>query len=240
MMALTIRNSQLYAELESQAVMEERNRLAREVHDGLAQSLGFLNFKMQQVDRLLAREQWEVARQALREMREGVQDLYTEVRLTIQDLRWPSSEDDQGLDERLHQYVTAFAARTNLDVSLEVDGEPHLSPQEEAHLFRIVQEALANVRKHAQAQRVWVRLRAGPEETTLEVEDDGKGLSPAAYPQDSVRSASLRDLPDIAEHFGLRIMQERAEAMGGRLSLRSVPGQGTRLQVTVGICPTGS
>jgi signal transduction histidine kinase len=240
MMALVIRNSQLYAELESQAVLEERNRLACEVHDGLAQSLGFLNFKMQQVDRLLAREQWEAARRALREMREGVQDLYTEVRLTIQDLRWPSSEGGLGLDERLRQYVTAFAARTNLDVSLDVDGEPRLSPQEEVHLFRIVQEAMANVRKHAQAQHVWVRLRTGPEGTTLEVEDDGAGLSPAAYPQDSVRSESLWDLPDVAGHFGLRIMQERAEAMGGRLSLRSAPGQGTRLQVTVAPLPLGA
>jgi signal transduction histidine kinase len=225
MMALIIHNSQLYAKLESQAVLEERNRLAREVHDGLAQSLGFLNFKMQQVDRLLARKQWEAAQQALQEMREGIQDLYTEVRLTIQDLRWVP-EDGQRLAERLRQYVLDFGDRTGLNVSLDMQGEPNLSLQEEIHLFRIVQEALANVHKHAQAQRAWVRLRTGPEGTMLEVEDNGTGLAFEAYPLDSLSS-------DAPGHFGLRIMQERADAMGGRLSLHSVPGQGTRLRVLV-------
>jgi signal transduction histidine kinase len=226
LLALIIRNSQLYARLESQAVWEERNRLAREVHDGLAQSLGFLNFKLQQVDRLLTREQWEAARQAMQEMRQGIQDLYAEVRLTIEDLRW-FPEDGQGLPERLRQYAQAYGQRTGLDVSLAVDGEPHLSPQDEVHLFRIVQEALANVHKHAGARHAWVRLRAGAQGVFLEIEDDGTGMLPGVAPQ----AAPAADAPG---HFGLRIMQERAAAMGGQLSLHSVPGQGTRLQVAIG------
>jgi signal transduction histidine kinase len=226
MMALIIRNSQLYAKLEGQAVLEERNRLAREFHDGLAQGLGFLNFKMQQAERLLAREQWETARESLAEMREGVRDLYAEVRQTIQDLRgFP--EDGKGLSERLHQYVLEFSDRTGLDVSLDMKGEPKLSPQDEVHLFRIVQEALVNVHKHSQAQQAWVRLRVGPEATVLEIEDDGAGIRWGDFPQDV-------PLSDTSGHFGLRIMQERAEAMGGQLSLNSVPSQGTRLRVTLG------
>ena len=224
-MALIIRNSQLYAELKSQAILEERNRLAREFHDGLAQSLGFLNFKMQHIDRLLARERWEPARDVLREMRQGIQDLYSEVRLTIQDLRWVP-DDGHDLQEHLHQYVLDFADRTGLEVSLEVEGEPNLPPQDEVHLFRIVQEALANVHKHAQAQRAWIRLRAGADGTILEVEDDGSGMSWAGFPQDPA-------LPDSPNHFGLRIMQERAEAIGGQLSMHGIPGRGTRLQVTI-------
>ncbi len=224
MIALIIRNSQLYGQLESQAVLEERNRLAREFHDGLAQGLGFLNFKIQQVERLLAREQRETAQEALAEMREGIQNLYTEVRQTIQDLRW-FPEDGQGLTERLHQYVLDFGDRTGLDVDMDVKGEPSLSPQDEIHLFRIVQEALTNVHKHAQARHAWVRLWAGPEATILEIEDDGMGISWAASSQDP--------LSDAAGHFGLRIMRERAEAMGGQLSVHSTPSQGTRLQVTV-------
>jgi len=226
MIALIIRNSQLYGQLESHAVLEERNRLAREFHDGLAQGLGFLNFKMQQVERQLAREQWEAAREALGEMREGIQNLYTEVRQTIQDLRWIPA-DGQRLSERLGQYVLEFGNRTALDVHLDVKGEPNLSPQDEVHLFRIVQEALANVHKHAQAQHVWVRLQGGSEATTLEIEDDGTGITWEKSSEDSAPS-------DAPSHFGLRIMRERAEAMGGRLSVRSTPGQGTRLQVTVG------
>jgi signal transduction histidine kinase len=226
LLALIIRNSQLYARLESQAVWEERNRLAREVHDGLAQSLGFLNFKLQQVDRLLAREQWEAARQAMHEMHQGIQDLYAEVRLTIEDLRW-FPEDGQGLPERLCQYAQAFGQRTGLDVSLAVEGEPHLSPQDELHLFRIVQEALANVHKHAGARHAWVRLRAGAQGILLEIEDDGMGMAAGVAPQATLPA-------DAPGHFGLRIMQERAAAMGGQLSLHSIPGQGTRLQVAVG------
>ena len=224
MIALIIRNSQLYGQLESQAVLEERNRLAREFHDGLAQGLGFLNFKIQQVERLLAREQWEAAQEALDEMREGTQNLYTEVRQTIHDLRW-FPEDGQGLSERLHEYVLDFGERTDLDVDLDVKGEPRLSPQDEVHLFRIVQEALTNVHKHAQAKHAWVRLWAGPEATILEIQDDGTGISQEEFSQDP--------LSDAARHFGLRIMRERAEAMGGQLSVRSTPSQGTQLQVTV-------
>jgi len=233
-LALTIRNHQLYAQLESQAVLEERNRLAREVHDGLAQSLGFLNFKMQQVDRLLAREQWDAARQALGEMRAGVQDFYAEVRLTIQDLRWPAGAGP-ALVERLQQHVTDFTARTGLDVSLAIDGQPDLSPQAEVQLFRIVQEALANVRKHARAGRAWVRLRSGPEGITLEVEDDGVGLPTQAPPTPG--GPGSVDLPEIAGHFGLDIIRERVEAIGGQLSLHSMPGQGTRLQVRLAPAP---
>lgn len=226
MIALIIRNSQLYAQLKHQAVLEERNRLAREFHDGLAQGLGFLNFKVQQVDRLLAREEWESARAAMGEMRAGIQELYTEVRQTIQDLRW-FPQDGQDLSERLLHYVTDFRERTGLDISLEIKGQPDLSAQDEVHLFRIVQEALTNVHRHAQAQHAWVRLQAGLEATVLEVEDDGTGM---VWGTSSQGGVSL----DAPGHFGLRIMQERAEAMDGQLSLHSLPGRGTCLQVRLG------
>lgn len=225
MVALVISNSQLYAKLQTQAVLEERNRLAREVHDGLAQSLGFLNFKMQHITRLMDRRQWPAVRQGLEEMREALQDIYSEVRLTIQDLRW-SLEDKQGLPERLHQYVTDFGERAGLEARFAMQGQADLSPRDEAHLFRIVQEALANVQKHARAQKVWVRLSVGPEGIILEVEDDGIGMPADSDPPDATASGGLG-------HFGLRIMQERAEAIGGQLSLHSAPGEGTRLKVTV-------
>jgi signal transduction histidine kinase len=223
MMALIISNSQLYTKLERHAVLEERNRLAREVHDGLAQSLGFLNFKMQHIGRLLDREQWEAARQGLQEMRTALGDLYDEVRLTIQDLRW-SPEDGQGLVEQLQHYIAAFRDRTGLEVSFVVEGEPNLSPRDEIHLFRIVQEALANVHKHAHARQIWVRLCAGTTGAILEVEDDGDGMPSTGYPEDAIASSD-------PAHFGLRIMRERAEAIGGQMSVQSAPGKGTRLQV---------
>ncbi|MFQ5854752.1 MAG: ATP-binding protein [Anaerolineae bacterium] len=224
MIAVMMRNHQLYAELESQAILEERSRLAREVHDGLAQSLGSLNFKIQEIDRLLAREQWEAARQTLRESRETILDLYAEVRLRIQGLRW-SLEEGQGLAECLDQCVATFANRTGLEVSLSVDGEVNISPQAEVQLLRVAQEALTNVYRHAQARRVWVRLSACPAGITLEVEDDGVGL-PAEYGEGELP-------PEAAGHFGLHIIRERVEVLGGRMSLQRLPSQGTKLQVTV-------
>jgi len=224
MMALLIRNSQLVAELESQAVLGKRARLAREVHDGLGQSLGFLNIKVQQIDRLLARDEWEPARQALQEMRKGLQELYAEMRLTIEDLRGFSG-DDLDLAGQLRAYVAAMTGRAGLEVSLVVDGEPRLSRYEQIHLFCIVQEALANVRKHAGARHARVRLVAGSQGTTLEVEDDGKGL-PAQFEPDVAP-------PETPGHFGVRIIQERAAAIGSQVSLHSSPAGGTRLRVAI-------
>lgn len=224
MMALMVRNTQLYAELERQAILEERSRIARRVHDGLAQSLASLNLKVQETDRLLVYERWADARQALRELREGIQSTYADVRVTIQDLRWPF-EDGQGLVECLDQCVAASADLAGLEVSLIVEGEPNLSPRAEVHIFRIVQEALVNIRRHAQARRAWVRLLSRPEGMTLEVEDDGIGL-PAEY-----RAGELPGEP--AGHFGLRIIRERVEAIGGQLSLSSVSSAGTKLRVTL-------
>jgi signal transduction histidine kinase len=223
-MALLVRNSQLYQRLESQAVLEERGRLAREVHDGLAQGLGFLNLKLQHVDRLLNRQEWEAARQALGELRAGVQDLYAEVRLTIQDLRW-RADGAQGLVERLQKYVADFTTRSGLDVSLTAAGEPNLPPRDEVRLLRIAQEALVNVHRHARARQVRVRLRAEPEGIVLEVEDDGIGLP--------LEHAEGAESLEGRGHFGLRHIRERVESMGGRLDLHSVPDQGTVLKVTV-------
>ncbi len=218
MMGLIIRNSQLYAELESQAVLEERSRVAREVHDGLAQSLGFFNFKLQQVDRLLAREEWTAARQALQELREGTQEFYAEVRSTIQDLRLADGQNEP-LGLRLREYGGAFADRTGLMIAVNASDDLSLMPHVKTDLLRIVQEALSNVHRHAQAKHVSVTLRRDTDSIVLEIQDDGAGLAEAA--------------PDAPAHFGLRIIRERAKNLGGQFQLSSQPGLGTKLRVTV-------
>ena len=218
MMALIIRNSQLYAELESQAVLEERSRVAREVHDGLAQSLGFVNFKVQEVDRLLARDQWPAARQALKELREGTQEFYAEVRSTIQDLRLSDGQAEP-LAARLRQYALAVADRSDLKITVNVKDDLDLMPHVKTNLVRIVQEALSNVQRHAQATHVWVSLQRDADIIVLEIQDDGAGLPEASA--------------EAPAHFGLRIIRERAENLGGQFQLFSQPGLGTRLRVTV-------
>jgi len=219
MMAMVVRNSQLYAALESQAVLEERTRLAREVHDNLAQSLGFLNFQVQRVERLLGREQWDAAIPALQEARQEIGDLYAEVRMILQDLRSPV-RDDLSLADHLREATAAVARRSHLAVSFIAEGELICSPEMDVQLSHIVREALTNVHRHAQAQQAWVRLQVRPEIVTLEVKDDGIGFSDEAMPQ-------------APGGFGLRIMQERAAAMGGQFRFHSTPGQGGLVQVTV-------
>ncbi len=218
--ALIIRNSQLYSSLESQVVLEERNRLAREVHDGLAQGLGFLSLKAYEADGLLDQERWVAARRVLLEMREEIHNLNAEARQTVVGLYWRGKKGDK-LAERLREYARDFSARKGLHVSvtMDMDDEPPLTSQQDLQIFRIVQEALANAHRHARAHHVSVRVEAGPREVTLEVTDDGVGLQQPS--------------PNPAVHVGMRVMRERAEAMGGRLSLDAVPGRGTTVRVTV-------
>jgi signal transduction histidine kinase len=218
MMALLIRNSQLYALLQSQAVLDERNHVAREVHDRLAQSLGYLNFKIQHVQLLLARGQIAESSTAMQELRDGSQEVYAEVRLMIQELR-STTGDQGGLAQRLLQYGSVFAERTGLEVTVSAIAEPNLSPYAQGELFRVVQEALANVYRHAQARRATVRLGRDPDGVTLVVEDDGGGM-------ESVRR-------EDGDHFGLRIMRERVQSIGGELKIVSRPGGGTTVHVHV-------
>jgi signal transduction histidine kinase len=217
-MAIVIRNGQLYAELESQAVLEERHRLARDMHDGLAQYLGFLNLKVQQVERLLGREP-EAARQALHEVREGINDMYAEVRVAIQDLRSPGVHE-RDLAEQLQEFVAAFAVRSGLAISFTSNGNPDVSPLAKVHLLRITEEALTNIHRHAQARQCWVRLEVGSNGAMLEIKDDGIGLADGVTPNSPVS-------------FGLRIMQERVQSVGGHFRLHSRPGEGVLLQVTI-------
>jgi two-component system nitrate/nitrite sensor histidine kinase NarX len=223
MMAMIVRNNQLSAALESQAALEERYRLAREVHDSLGQYLGFLNFKVQQAERSLERQQPVAARVALHEARESIDDLYADLRLTIQDLRLPA-RDGPGFVKRLRDIVLSYANGSRLLVSFAAEGDPALAPEMEVQLLRIVREALTNIQRHAHAQRAWVRMAAGPENVMLEVKDDGIGFSEA-------------ELPQAATNFGLRIMRERAAAIGGNIRLQSAPGQGALLQVSVPLPP---
>ncbi len=217
-LALLIRNHQLLGELESQAVLQERHRLAREVHDGLAQVISFLNLKVQQLGRRLERGSRAELRPLLEELRQGILELDREVRMTLEDLRWPW-EGEGSLAERLRTYLETVRTRTGLEGSLDVRDLPPLPPRIAVQLFRVAQEALTNVVRHAGARRIWVRLAAEGDGIVLEVCDDGRGVEgdPFALPG----------------HFGLRIARERVEGLGGRLALEPREGGGTCLRVWV-------
>jgi signal transduction histidine kinase len=221
-LAMAIENSRLHGRVLDGAVLEERMRLARELHDGLAQVLGYINMQTHAIDKLLESGETPAARAELARLDGVARDVYRDVREEILGLR--VSLPRQGLVPALRRYLAEYEPMTATSLHLEVREDVEsleLPPSTEIQLVRIVQEALSNIRKHAGAASASVRLSPDGEGLTVEVSDDGRGFDP------------LRSEPTGWPRFGLRTMGERAEAIGGRLELSSHPGQGTRVVVHV-------
>jgi signal transduction histidine kinase len=216
-LARSARNERRRRNLRQQAAVEERDRIARELHDGLAQILGYVNTKAQAVRLLLAGGQLEAAQGQLLQLEEAAAEVLADVRQAILGLRL-SSRPDLDLATKLRSFVEQFSRQSGLAVHLDLPQDarpPFLDPGAEVELLRIVQEALANIRKHAQAHSAWLRLESGDTGLVLTISDDGAGFDP------------LQAVAD--DHFGLLSMRERAAAIGGEFELDSAPGRGTRI-----------
>lgn len=221
-LATAIENSRLHERVLDGAVLEERMRLARELHDGLAQVLGYINMQTHAIDKLLESADTASARAELTRLDEVARDVYRDVREEILGLR--VSLPRQGLVPALRSYLAEYEPMTTAALHLDVEENVEtleLPPSTEIQLVRIVQEALSNVRKHANAASASVRLSADGDGLSVEVSDDGRGFDP------------LRSEPTGWPRFGLRTMRERAQAIGGRFELSSHPAQGTRVVVHV-------
>jgi signal transduction histidine kinase len=230
--ALAIENARLHRRVHDLAITEERERIAREMHDSLAQVLGYVNTKAQAVEELLKLEQVERAGQQVRQLGEVARAAYADVREGILGLR-TSLGPQRSFVEALREYVERWHEQSGIEAQLVLEPPDarldRLNPGAELQLLRIVQEALANVRKHAQASCAIVRLA---EESSgwiqAVVEDDGRGFDPS-------RARAVGS--DGGPHFGLSTMRERAESIGATLQVESSPGHGTRVRVRI---PTGS
>lgn len=220
--AIAIENARLYEEVRSLATLEERERIAREMHDGLAQALGLLHLKLRRAEEQSVSAGPSPTADALREMASITEEAYEEVRQSIFGLRTMVSRG-LGLIPTLTEYLHEFSAQNGIAVELVVaDGRPvHLSPASEVQLVRIIQEALTNVRRHAGASHAWVRLHRQDPWVQVIIEDDGRGFDPATVTS-----------PDRL-HFGLQTMRERAEGLGGKLEIDTGPGRGTRIVATL-------
>ncbi|HEY8552326.1 MAG TPA: sensor histidine kinase [Thermaerobacter sp.] len=197
---------------------EERRRLARDIHDGPAQMLANVALRVEVCQRLLA-EDPDRARQELERLKTLTRESLHDVRKIIFDLR-PMALDDLGLVPALRQYVAGFVDKTGLPVELITRGAVRrLDPAVEIAVYRVVQEALNNVWKHAGARRAVVRVEFAPRRLWAEVTDDGRGFDPTTARQ--------------ADHFGLANMEERLAMVGGRLEIHSHPGQGTRVRLDI-------
>ncbi len=221
--AIALENDRLQRELREVAVRGERERIAREMHDGLAQVLGYVNTKSQAAGELLAAGRVDAARAQLSELAVAARSVYVDVREAILGLSSPIPPD-RGLVGALEEYGERFSEASKLFVRVDAPASVRslvLAPDVQAQVFRIVQEALTNVRKHAAAQRVVVSLSLEEDSLVVQVEDDGRGIGGGEMP--------AADWP----HYGLRTMQERAATVGAELRVEPAEPQGTRVIVRV-------
>ncbi|MBI4787695.1 MAG: GAF domain-containing protein [Chloroflexi bacterium] len=216
---IAIKHGLMTSQLQSLSITEERGRIAREMHDGLAQVLGYLNLQVQTLDALLQQGKTDKLRTKLSEMREAVQVAHADVRENILSLR-TTLANEKGLIPAMAEYLEEFGIQSKTDVQFVnlLAGDADLSSVAEVELVCILQEALSNVRKHAGAEHIVVRLSkerlAGDEHIRLAIKDDGVGFQAGA----SKRS------------FGLQTMRERAASVSGKLVINSAPGQGTQIE----------
>ncbi|MHB9091364.1 MAG: ATP-binding protein, partial [Chloroflexota bacterium] len=225
--AVAIENARLFDQVQQLAVLEERDRIAREMHDGLAQILGYLNLRIHMAEDLLEKGDREGLRSELQHSAGVTQEAYADVREAILGLR-TSITLEQDLLCTLREYLRKFRQNSDIAAELEVAHEEsiNLTPAAEVQLIRIIQEALTNVRKHARANHARVRLRGDGEMAEVTISDDGRGF-------DVQQSAAKEG------HFGLQTMRERAESVGGTLTISSAPGQGSTITVRLPLAMEG-
>ena len=217
------REKALRTEVKQRAIREERERISRELHDGMAQVLGYVNTKVTAVRLLLKNKQQESAEEHLIQLEEAARELFVDIREAILGLRM-TGQDGNDFAAVIQEYTQQYSRLSNIPVDLKVDSGAEglrFDPETELQLLRIVQEALTNIRKHASADEAWIALQLDDENITLTVGDDGLGFDQS------------NDHMDKLTRFGLRTMQERAETVGALFSVDSEPGAGTRVEVVI-------
>ncbi|MBI4259442.1 MAG: GAF domain-containing sensor histidine kinase [Actinobacteria bacterium] len=216
--AMAVENARLHERVLDVAVLEERERIGRELHDGLGQVLGYINTQALAIRKLLESGRIEEAEREVAAIEAAARDLSTDAREAILALR-VSLAAEGGFLPALRAYLERYREMTGVVVELDTERAPgalELPASVEIQLLRIVQEALSNVRKHAGTRKARVSLAETAEGISLSVSDDGRGFDPD-------RSAR-RGWP----RFGLETMRERAQAIGGAFEVVSDPGRGTR------------
>ena len=216
--AVAIENAQLYERSRELSTVEERNRLARDLHDSVVQTLFSISLTAEAAAANLDRDP-KKARGAIENLRDLARDALQETRALVFELR-PAVLEAEGLVPTLQKHVDVVQRVSHKEIGLETKGYERQSGDVERELFRIVQEALSNAVKHSEAHRIEIELASRDGRATLIVSDDGVGFDPS--------DPSIR-----AQRLGVTSMEERAEELGGRLSVQSAAGKGTRIRVEV-------
>jgi two-component system nitrate/nitrite sensor histidine kinase NarX len=220
-LGVAIENQRLKSREMELAVSEERNMLAQELHDSIAQGLAFLNIQVQLLQDSLKKGRVEEAQQTAGQLREGVQESYENVRELLVHFRTRALQSD--IDTAISAALQKFEKQTGImTVFRQIGTGAPLAPADETQIMHIVQESLSNIRKHAQATHVEVTIRRRVGRLEVEVVDDGEGFDPVNEPK--VQSD---------RHVGLKIMRERAQRVGGECQITSIIGEGTRVTLTL-------
>lgn len=216
-LGVAIENQRLKSREKELAISEERNLLAQELHDSIAQGLAFLNIQVQLLQDSLKKNRLEEAMQTAGQLREGVQESYDDVRELLVHFRTRLSQAD--LDSAINAALEKFEGQTGIETEFERLGSAApLVPTDEIQIMHIVQESLSNIRKHAKATRVHVAVTRRQGHLHIVVQDNGAGFDPETEPN------VLSD-----RHVGLKIMRERAHRIGGECTVTSKIGEGTRV-----------
>jgi signal transduction histidine kinase len=220
MAAIAVRQARLHEAEEQWTIHAERDRIARELHDSLAQVLGVIHLQLRSLEARAKDEASLGIADELSALAETADEAYSDVREAILGLRETVREDD-GLEGSLREYLRKYSRQTGIAASLTCEGDTRraLSPRAEVQLLRVVQEALTNARKHADATRVTVRIDCLDGGTTLTIEDDGVGFDLTSV------------IGSMEGGFGLASMRERVEQVGGTLDVHTAPTEGTRVVV---------
>ena len=208
---------------------EERQRVARDIHDGPAQSMSNVVLKAEICERLIDVD-LERAKHELQNLKAIVRECLNDVRRIIYNLR-PMSLDDLGLVPTMQRYILTFQEETGIAVSFKTRGiYDNIKPVISLTVFRIVQEAINNIKKHAEAENVVINVEFLEEDLKLYVYDDGKGFS--------CNELNYRS-EDVNSGFGLMSMKERVELLNGKFDITSQPGKGTRLNILIPLVDEG-
>ena len=210
--AITLVNAELFEDAQALAALQERQRLARNLHDAVNQSLFSAGLIAEVLPRLMEKDSNE-ARRALEDLRKLIRGAIAEMRMLVAELR-PLALTESNLSDLLHQLANAFTGRTNVPVAVVIAGDATLLSEVQVAFYRICQEALNNIAKHAGASRVKINLQYTADKVEMHIHDDGRGFDPNL---------------SLPGHYGLGMMTERAETAGAKLEIISRPDKGSEI-----------
>ena len=195
-------------------IWDERRRISNELHDGIAQTVAYLNLKMHRAIDAWRVENYEEAGTGFQEISLALLDAYEEIRMAVDDLRlYPGRRERAG--QFLRRMAASFAAREGISINLKLPPDFELPPEILAQVTRVFQEALHNAVVHGEASHIDLVIERGLDDLALSISDNGSGFDPEVIP--------------VRSHYGLAVMRERVEELGGNFTLDSQTGRGTRI-----------